>query len=473
MEDIFKSHKEITEEDFKQLWAEGLFIFDANVLLDLYRLPESARTDLLNIMSDKKINTRVWLPFQVSLEFIWNRIEVVSEQKSKFNEVKKIIENTLTKIEATSTELQNQIGQLQLKKRHSAINPDSFINNELFSASIGKLNEFLEYLKKLDKEQPDVNDSDKIKRIISGIFKNKIGEPLTEKELENLYKEGETRYKDEIPPGYKDNGKKGVYIFKGQKFERKFGDLIVWNEIIKEANQKQLKYIILVTGDGKEDWWQEKRGRKIGPRFELLDEIYFKANSVELFHMYETSSFMQYAKKYLDINVNEQSIEETKDLFNFNNYTNLSKDESYLVPVKRILGHARKHFPNLRVRITNSLSGLPLLLINYHELYRIFIQVLSLPYEYSKSKVVDVVAINNPSDFYFIFSYRIDSLEIAQLSLNHIELIQELMREYGAVKVQFNSENFKINLTFKKDFVLDQEISNSVIEEVSDDEFFS
>ena len=51
MNDVFKSHNDITEEDFTKLWEKGLFVFDTNVLLDLYRLPESAKKDLLNILN--------------------------------------------------------------------------------------------------------------------------------------------------------------------------------------------------------------------------------------------------------------------------------------------------------------------------------------------------------------------------------------------------------------------------------------
>ena len=61
MNEVIKSHKDVTEEDFIKLWEKGLFVFDTNVLLDLYRLPESAKKDLLNILNDNKINNRVWL----------------------------------------------------------------------------------------------------------------------------------------------------------------------------------------------------------------------------------------------------------------------------------------------------------------------------------------------------------------------------------------------------------------------------
>lgn len=316
MNNLLKIHAELIDEDLNQLWEKGLFVFDANVLLDLYRFPENAKEDLLNILSDKKINKRIWLPFQAVLEFTNNRLEAVSDQKNKFAQVKSILCKTIEKINSSYDELKSEIDKLQLKKRHSVINPDSYLNEELFREPLSKLNEFISHLDELEKRQPDVNDKDLLQKKILKIFNNKIGASFSKEDLGKIYKEGEERYKEQIPPGYKDDDKKGFYLFEDKKFIRKYGDLVVWKEIINKANEESLEFIVLVTGDVKEDWWQEKRGKKLGARYELLNEIYFEASSVKLFHIYDTSNFMKYAKKYLDIDIKDESINEAKDLLN-------------------------------------------------------------------------------------------------------------------------------------------------------------
>jgi len=263
MEKLFKAHTELTEDDFSQLWEKGLFVFDTNILLDLYRLPETAKKDLLTILSNKKINNRVWLPFQVVLEFTHNKLDAISDQKNKFNNVRTIISDSITEVNTVFSSLTSKLNELQLKKRHSVINPDTFINENLFKTSIETLDRFLKELDALDKKQPDVNDKDELKDKISKIFKNKIGSGFNKEELEEIFKEGELRYKDNIPPGYKDRTKEGFYLHEDKRFIRKFGDLIVWKEIIKKVKDENLEYVILITGDTKEDWWQEKRREKI------------------------------------------------------------------------------------------------------------------------------------------------------------------------------------------------------------------
>lgn len=325
MFDLFPTHRELKEADYQLLWEKCLFIFDANVLLDLYRLPTSAREDLINLLSDNKIKDRIWIPFQVSLEFIYNRLDVISDQKNKFHTVKKIAAEALNQIDTLYLDVQKKINDLQLKKRHSVINSDAFINSELFKSSIEVLNKFIEDLDGLEKSQPDVNDSDDIGKRVSDIFKGKIGKPFTKADLELLYKEGEARYKDNIPPSYKDASKVGVYMYNDSKYIRKYGDLILWKEIINKCKSEGLEYALLVTGDIKEDWWFEKRGRKLGPRHELLNEIYFNANTLKLFHIYDTSNFMEKAKEYLKLDINQKSIEETKDLIEYHKTKNIRR----------------------------------------------------------------------------------------------------------------------------------------------------
>src|SRR5947209_3997817 len=132
MQNLFPTHKELNIKDFEELWNKGLFVFDANVLLDLYRLPEKARKDLLNLFEHEKIKGRIWIPFQVSLEFTYNRLDVISDQKNKFTTVRKILEQTIVNIENLFVELDQKIKDLQLKKRHSVINAHPYINENLF-----------------------------------------------------------------------------------------------------------------------------------------------------------------------------------------------------------------------------------------------------------------------------------------------------------------------------------------------------
>jgi hypothetical protein len=117
-----------------------------------------------------------------------------------------------------------------------------------------------------------------------------------------------------VPPGYKDKAKPGYYAVGDRELIRKFGDLVLWKEIIRKAKADQVAAVVLVTGDIKEDWWLEKRGKKLGPRKELLNEIYTDAPCVQTFYMYDTASFLKHAKSRLNANVKDSSISQAKDL---------------------------------------------------------------------------------------------------------------------------------------------------------------
>ncbi|MCX6318597.1 MAG: PIN-like domain-containing protein [Bacteroidetes bacterium] len=461
MDTLFRTHKEISEEDFKFLWEKGLFVFDANVLLDLYRLPETARKDLLNILSDKKIKNRVWLPFQVSLEFIYNKIEAIGDQKNKYNAVKEIINDAISQTDAIHSELQKKLSDLQLKKRHSTINPDPYINEELFKPSINILNNFLEELVELDKKQPDVNDKDLIQQQIFKLFENKIGAHYSKENLDTIYKEGELRYKENIPPGYKDKSKEGYYMYEDKKFIRKFGDLVVWKEIIKKSNDDKVEYLILVTGDSKEDWWQEKRGKKIGPRYELLNEVYFEAKSVKLFHMYDTSNFMQYSKKYLNINVKEQSIVETKDLLEFSKSLSLLDTMSNgILPIRQILNKEIASFPTLKLRYSTTIPQNQYLLVPQQDMHLILTEIFSNVAQHSSDKIISSRSFRAGEYLVLRFRNNItpESYEKIDARGMGIRFIRDVMEQYGLVEVTKTTQTFKIALYFDKKYTMPNKI---------------
>ncbi|CAK8719653.1 hypothetical protein KKHLCK_08830 [Candidatus Electrothrix laxa] len=107
--------------------------------------------------------------------------------------------------------------------------------------------------------------------------------------------------------------KKECFTYSGLVYEEKYGDLIVWKQIIDYAHEKSLKNIIFITSDSKPDWWRKVKNKTIGPRPELLDEIYREAG-VERFHVYHTERFLEYANKFLSAQVSESAIEEIEEV---------------------------------------------------------------------------------------------------------------------------------------------------------------
>jgi len=299
-----------TKAEFAELWRECVFVLDANVLLNLYRYSTKARDDLLGVL--EQVSDRLWIPHQAALEYQENRLGVIAEQIGRFKEVRDLLKKT-------EGSLKGGLAKLQLKKGHFAINPEGLLKKieELFG-------EFREELNLLEKGQPDVSDDDNLRDTIDHLLKGKVGPPFeSQLELDKLYEEGEARYAQDLPPGYKDKGKveqgePSIYLHHGLVIRRKYGDLILWFQIIREVKEKGLQHIVFVTDDRKEDWWWKVKSgaeKTIGPRRELVEELRRKAN-VSLFHMYTTERFLECANEHLDLEdkVDQESIDQARDI---------------------------------------------------------------------------------------------------------------------------------------------------------------
>ena len=145
------------------------------------------------------------------------------------------------------------------------------------------------------------SDKDSILEKLLLLFDDsKVGKPFDEQTLPDLYKEADDRYKLLKPPGFKDA--------KEKEDERKYGDFILWKQILEFA-KKESRPIIFVTGEKKEDWWVKKNNKIISPHVELRREFHEYVH--QPFWMYQTQDFLQKAKDKLMVEIDPKSIEET------------------------------------------------------------------------------------------------------------------------------------------------------------------
>ncbi|GIO07996.1 hypothetical protein J31TS6_40240 [Brevibacillus reuszeri] len=318
MRKSFPGYYKPSEVELKEAWKDCLIVLDANVLLNLYRYTDSTRETLLKVI---KIHAdKIWIPHQVAFEFHFNRISVIDQQFQAYAQVSEIIA-------AIPNKLASELGQyskhptINIKEIITAISEiTDKISNKMINQSEG---------------HPNFLKNDSLGETLSNILSEKVGEPFDQEKLEEIYKEGAVRYERKIPPGFKDNTKKEIKFFRDQVIESKFGDLIVWKQLIQKAKEVK-KPIILVTDDTKEDWWQKLRGMTFGPRPELVDEIMVATGNK--FYMYQTDKFMQAAEKQLDEG-SSQAIEEVRAMreFDLNNEKELIAKQKYMDSVHKFL----------------------------------------------------------------------------------------------------------------------------------------
>ena len=307
MKNLFSGYYKLTKEEFKTLWENAVFIFDTNVMLNLYRYQSSTRDSLFSVI--EQLDERVWVPYHVGLEFQRNRLKVIAAQHKRYSEVQNIVSKSVSGMES-------ELDGLQLKKRHSHIDPDKLIKGVKIVET-----EFLKELNALEEKSISTNSTDTIRLRIDELFEGKVGDPpANQKIIERLFEEAEIRYKNSIPPGFKDSKKDekspDEFSYGGITYKRKYGDLIIWKQLIDYAKKESLKDIIFVTDDSKSDWWWkiDSNGKKtIGVRPELRDELGREAG-VERFYLYNTEGFLNYANEQLGTQVTKEAIEEVREV---------------------------------------------------------------------------------------------------------------------------------------------------------------
>ena len=289
MKKKFYGYYPLTEEEFKDLWKNCVFSFDTCVLLNLYRYSKNTSDEFIKLLYSN--SERIWIPYQVGLEYHRNRISVIYDQIP-------IYEDLIAKIEYQFTQFEQIVYKTVGKGRHPLIDSEGIV-----SKLSQVRDEIITTLKENRQNHPNLLQNDTILEEISGLFHDRIGEEYEIDRMREIIAEGKKRFPDEIPPGYKDlNEKPG---------NKQYGDLILWHQIIDYSKEID-KPIVFVIDDRKEDWWLKKSGKTLGPRPELLQEFYLTSGN--RIYIYSSDRFMELAQQYLGNEVNEDSILEVQKL---------------------------------------------------------------------------------------------------------------------------------------------------------------
>lgn len=305
MKENFRGYYPPTTEQYERLWKDSLVVLDTNVLLNLYRLPTTARNELISVLEILK--DRIWIPHQVALEFQRRRLTVIASER-------KATEEVLLATRELVDDVTKKVDTLQIDKRDIGVKSQPLLK-ELESAN----NRLLEVINKTHGAQLDISSSDPVRDRLDLLFENRVGPgPTSQADLDELVINGDDRYREKIPPGFADiekekNPNEASFVFDHIRYQRKFGDLILWRQLIQHAKTKNIKSVLLVTADRKEDWWWREQGKTIGPQPELVREIQ-REGGVELFWMYSSVQFVEHANKYSSGSVSNESVAEIKQV---------------------------------------------------------------------------------------------------------------------------------------------------------------
>lgn len=271
-------------EQLKALWDSALIVPDTNILLHLLRHSAEVRGQLMDVFERKK--SSLWIPYQVGAEFQRRRLDV---QQYAFDAYDRL-GNDLTKFVNQAKDGLNQY------RAHPVID----IERELSALDVFQV-DFQQRMAAAKARHPTEEFNASFAKVTE-LFTGQVGAKPKVERIAAVHKEGADRYAKKIPPGFED-------AKKAAEGGDKFGDLVIWMEMIEKAKTDK-RPIIFVTDDGKSDWWYIHRGKKMGPHPALVEE--FLAITGQEFHIYELLQFLRYAA-VTGSEIKEESVQKIAD----------------------------------------------------------------------------------------------------------------------------------------------------------------
>lgn len=262
MKSHFSQYYRISNNDLLGKFEDCIFIFDACALLDIFRLKQDLVDDIFKVIEHYKEQIRI--PYQAASEYFKDINVVLTKQIDNINASKKSFDDFSQTFQAQrnypyiTDATSKLLARLKKQIEIDFSSQTKYIEDQLIYGS----------------------HQNKLFNLLEG----KVLKPFSPEEISEIEKEGEQRYSDKIPPGWKD----------ASKGDNRYGDLINWKEILRFAKESG-KSIIYVSNDVKEDWVAKVKGKKIGVLPQLLEEFYTAVgNSDQLFHVYTLDRFLAF-----------------------------------------------------------------------------------------------------------------------------------------------------------------------------------
>jgi hypothetical protein len=286
----FSGYVTPTKEDWNRVLSGGLIAVDTNVLLNLYRYNQAARTALLATL--QKFGDRLWVPHQVMEEFWRNR---ESALRDPGRQLQQSVDALKSDLEKSYSDLRQWVNRVSLDRVNA-----NRLESTLRHAFNRVITEMSTVVDSSGVEMEEDTTKDAVVSALAHLLQGKVGAPLDSKKHAAAIIEGKRRVQERIPPAYEDKKKQS------RNDGSETGDYLVWCQLILEAKRRGGD-VLLVTGDIKEDWWRMRNGLPIGPRNELAEEM-LRESGARLY-MLKPDRLLTYARDFLRVAVSEGSLQ--------------------------------------------------------------------------------------------------------------------------------------------------------------------
>lgn len=209
----------------------AIFI-DTNVLSQLYKLNDSARSDFYDWVDHcgSRFHVPAWVVHEYSHRVYENKTSDYLSELSSISTINKNFENV-------SKFLKGYIGDAFLVGSQYQDNKDDFERDvDTISTTLGKISNAI-----------SKNKVEEHKRKVQEEIRNKIESRVLDSDIFQLLQEAEdksnARYANRVPPGFMDDHKQKNCI----------GDLIIWKEILCFCKNNRITKAVLISRDTKCD----------------------------------------------------------------------------------------------------------------------------------------------------------------------------------------------------------------------------
>lgn len=281
MKSKFPAYYRIHKEDILAKFDDCVFMFDTSALLDVFRLKKELSEKVFDVI--KHYQTQIKIPYHVAEEYnrrihdvLREQLKYIMDSRNSFNAFVKTFDakRSMPYISASTKKLLDKL-RAQIEQEYSE--QEAFIKTQLIHG---------EYQNRM-----------------ADLLDGKVLNPFTIDEIAEITKEGETRYSNKMPPGFKD----------AAKGDNRYGDLINWKEILRFAKGSH-KNVLFIANDEKEDWVCKENGMTIGPLYDLLKEFYSEMGDNEhFFHIYTLDRFLSLVNEKDAAIVSTDVVQEVKD----------------------------------------------------------------------------------------------------------------------------------------------------------------
>jgi hypothetical protein len=255
MYDDFAGHRVPDDSEVASALRSATVAVDTNVLLDLYRFSDATREAMLEVLAG--LGERLFVPHQVMREFWRNRLDVVAGRDRGSVEASERIERQLGATAMAVRAWATPAGVAE-PVRDGLLGRIAALHDELRAAVTAQLPV------RVDPRGPADPVLDRLQRVLTG----RVGPAPDTDEWAAAIARGHERAQQRIPPGYLDAAKTESGLPEGGA-----GDYLMWSQSIAEVARRGTGELVLVTGDGKTDWWVRRGAIFVGPRPELADEL--------------------------------------------------------------------------------------------------------------------------------------------------------------------------------------------------------